>query len=108
VALEFQAAGCPVVTTDIRALPEINSDECGWVVPVPKNRLGEAIYTSPTSRVALAAAITDGLEGVVHGAFADRSSLARKGAAALARVQREHSSAEYGQRLAAIYSAALG
>jgi glycosyltransferase involved in cell wall biosynthesis len=34
--LEFQASGCPVVTTDIRALPEINDSECGWVLPVGK------------------------------------------------------------------------
>ena len=32
--LEFQASGCPVISTDIRALPEINNVNCGWVIPV--------------------------------------------------------------------------
>ena len=32
--LEFQASGCPVISTDIRALTEINNDTCGWVIPV--------------------------------------------------------------------------
>ncbi|MDI3521542.1 MAG: hypothetical protein PWR04_1530 [Anaerophaga sp.] len=33
--LEAQAAGCPCITTDIRALPEINNDEIGWVINLP-------------------------------------------------------------------------
>lgn len=28
--LELQASGCPVITTDHRAFPEINPAECGW------------------------------------------------------------------------------
>lgn len=35
--LEAQASGCPVITTNIRALPEINNDEIGWIIEVPKN-----------------------------------------------------------------------
>lgn len=34
--LEFQAHGCPVVTTDICALPEVNNNEVGWVISVGK------------------------------------------------------------------------
>lgn len=30
--LESQAAGCPCITTDIRALPEINNNEVGWII----------------------------------------------------------------------------
>lgn len=30
--LEAQAAGCPCITTDIRALPEINNDDIGWII----------------------------------------------------------------------------
>ena len=32
--LEFQASGCPVITTDVRALPEINNNTCGWIMPI--------------------------------------------------------------------------
>lgn len=42
--LEMQACGCPVVTTNIRACSEINSDDCGWFVPVKIDNIGgEAI-----------------------------------------------------------------
>ena len=30
--LEMQACGCPMVTTDRQALPEINNDQCGWLI----------------------------------------------------------------------------
>lgn len=33
--LEMQAAGCPVITTDLRAFPETNNDDCGWVCRLP-------------------------------------------------------------------------
>lgn len=35
--LEMQAAGCPVITTNVRAFPEINSEECGWICHLPVN-----------------------------------------------------------------------
>lgn len=35
--LEMQAAGCPVVTTNVRAFPEINNEECGWLCTLPVN-----------------------------------------------------------------------
>ncbi|URM14412.1 glycosyltransferase [Vibrio splendidus] len=48
--LEFQSTGCPVISTDIRALSEINSDSYGWIINVPKNELGEAIYNTELDR----------------------------------------------------------
>lgn len=32
--LELQASGCPVITTDIRAFPEINPSDCGWMTQI--------------------------------------------------------------------------
>jgi len=37
--LEAQACGKPVITTDIRALPEINPETAGWLIKVPKKRI---------------------------------------------------------------------
>src|SRR5262249_18051285 len=45
--LEAQACGCPVISTDIRALPEINNAECGWLIKVPKYDLGFAAIGDP-------------------------------------------------------------
>lgn len=34
--LEMQASGCPVVTTNINALKDINSDDRGWIIDLDK------------------------------------------------------------------------
>ena len=34
--LEMQACGCPVITSNIFALPEINNSEVGWVIDLDK------------------------------------------------------------------------
>ena len=34
--LEFQASGCPVITTDHRAFPEINPLDCGWMTQIER------------------------------------------------------------------------
>jgi len=60
--LEAQAAGCPVITTNVRALPEINNNHVGWLIRVPKDDLGEANYTTPEDRENLSQVIQDGLE----------------------------------------------
>ncbi len=43
VVLEMQAAGCPVVSTNVRALPEINNEGCGWICQMPVNQFGFCI-----------------------------------------------------------------
>lgn len=43
VVLEMQACGCPVVTTNIRAFPENNNEECGWICNLPVDELGYCI-----------------------------------------------------------------
>lgn len=107
VVLEFQAAGCPVITTDVRALPEINDPSRGWLIEVPKNHLGEALYTTPEQRSGLSSAIREGLERAVHEIFADRSLIASKGDAAIAYVAEHHSPRRYAEDMSAIYAAAV-
>jgi glycosyltransferase involved in cell wall biosynthesis len=105
--LEFQAAGCPVITTDVRALPETNGPDRGWLIEVPKNRLGEALYTSRRERTALSAAIRAGLARSVQELMIDRSVLVRKGEASIAHIARSHSVEGYSRRMWATYLEAL-
>lgn len=39
--LEFQAAGCPVITTNVRALPEINDKDMGWMIELETDQFNE-------------------------------------------------------------------
>lgn len=106
-ALEFQASGCPVISTNVRALPEINDASRGWIIQVPKNRLGEAIYTTEEQRSAVGTAIREGLATSVHEVFADRESIVRKAESAIAYVAQEHSVDAYAQKMRDVYSTAL-
>lgn len=106
--LEFQAHGCPVITTNVRALPEINNEAIGWVIEVPHNRFGEATYRNAAEAQALRASIREGLGRAIAEIMADRELIPVKGEAALRRLRADHSPEAYAQRLRQLYTAALG
>jgi glycosyltransferase involved in cell wall biosynthesis len=105
--LEAQASGCPVITTDVRALAEINNSRIGWLIRVPKDALGEAIYATPENRLELSQKIQAGLEEIIRGIVEDPSVIASKGQAALERIRTEHDPQDYAEKLRQIYQAAL-
>jgi glycosyltransferase involved in cell wall biosynthesis len=105
--LEMQAAGCPVITTNIRALPENNDNQKGWLIEVPKDPLGEAIYTTAEGRQAISAAIRLGLERVLHEIFANRSIIMAKAENAMQSIKVNHSVQSFAARMRKIYQEAL-
>ncbi|NSW54246.1 MAG: glycosyltransferase family 4 protein [Anaerolineae bacterium] len=106
--LEFQSCGCPVITSDVRALPEMNPPDAGWLIEVPKNPLGEALYTTAEGRERISHALTGGLERVLHEIAANPQLVRRKGAAALEHLRRQHDPARYASALRTVYENALG
>jgi glycosyltransferase involved in cell wall biosynthesis len=105
--LEAQASGCPVITTDVRALPEINNNRIGWLIRVPKDELGEALYATAEDRQKLSHEIQTGLENTIRGIVAEPGVIALKAQAALERIRTEHDPLAYTERLRQIYQAAL-
>lgn len=102
--LEFQACGRPVITTNVRAFPEINSDDRGWLIPVNKQEIGgEAYFRSDQDRAALSAAIKAGLINAFEDILANPQQIREKGARALAHILSHHNHREFGQSLAALY-----
>ena len=102
--LEFQACGRPVITTNVRAFPEINSDERGWLIPVKKQEIGgEAYFRSSQDRAALSAAIKAGLLNVFEDILANPQQIREKGARALAHILSHHNHKQFGQSLEALY-----
>lgn len=105
--LEFQPHGVPVITTNVRALPEMNNDQVGWLIDVRRDGLGEGLYVTSGQRDQLGAAIESGLEKIIHEIFADLGCLHLKGMASLERIEHEHHPADYARRMGGIYQRAL-
>jgi hypothetical protein len=60
------------------------------LIKVPKNALGEALYTTAEEREALSQSIRSDLAQIVRDIAADPVQIAVKGTAALERIRKEH------------------
>ncbi len=106
--LEFQSLGVPVVTTNIRAFPEINSNDCGWVVPLQLNDVGDAKATTREDSDENREVLRLGLHEVLQHILGAPHSIAEKGVRARERVRLSHDPSAYGASLSTIYRDALG
>jgi len=103
--LEAQACGCPTITTDIKAFPDINPDEVGWRIQIANE---ECDYRTKEGRHRISDHIEQGLYRILKEILNDRTMVREKGAGALDRIAEEHSPALHGERLRTIYREALG
>ncbi|KMQ68242.1 hypothetical protein ACM39_10395 [Chryseobacterium sp. FH2] len=104
--LEMQAAGVPVITTDIRALPEINNENCGWLIHLPQNRLKQALYFTNAQKDELKSMLKAELEKVLENIFANPGQLPEKSKKSLERIKENHDPVIFSEKLNAIYSKA--
>lgn len=101
--LEFQAAGCPVISTDVRALTEINNNDVGWIVPVRKNDLNEVILNSLNDKNKCRSDIVNGVFKVMLEIMINPEVIYKKGVLSLDRIQREHSIDSFNEDISIIY-----
>lgn len=90
--LEFQASGCPVITTDVRALPEINNNKCGWIIPIGE-KFGARIspLKSDVQRKAFSLELARNLQVIFNEILRGPRNLLRlKSQACIARIQAQH------------------
>lgn len=106
--LEAQAAACPVITTDLRALPEINGTDRGWIIPVEKDSRRNAILDTEAQRKKFSDRLTDELEAMMENIVANPSEITTKGTAALNYVREQHDPGKIATKLESIYDVILG
>lgn len=106
--LEMQAAGMPCITTNLRALPEINNASCGWLIEVPKNENEDALWTSADDRERYVLLVYDGLVRICTQVAEHPECLREKALASLKRIREEHSPERYAEQLMAVYQEAVG
>ena len=92
--LEMQAAGCPVVTTNIRAFPELNSNECGWICNIPIDQNG---ICSEHDMETLSNILKHELEKVFENIFQNPEQIRTKGKMALQRIVDMHDPIRYAE-----------
>lgn len=101
--LEFQAAGCPVITTDIRAIPEINSDIYGWIIKLNKNKYGELAISSQCEKTMISQKIVDDLVVIIENILKNPNMIEEKGILSLNRIREAHNPNDYSSKLEQIY-----
>lgn len=90
--LEMQAAGCPVVTTNIRAFPEINNEECGWMCRLPIDKLR---FCTEENAEIWSAILRDELRKCILDIFEHPKKIKEKGRRAMERIREKHNPHKY-------------
>jgi len=102
--LEAQAAGCPVITTDIRALSEINNNEAGWLIKTKK--MGSPQIT--TNRTKISELINIRLESIIKSIVENPNQIKQKGIQSINRIRECHNPYDKVSFLGNIYDEVAG
>jgi len=77
------------------------------VIEIPKNYLGEAIYTTSEDRTLISNAIRKGIEQAVHEIFSDKKIILEKSDNAIRNIEKNHSVQNYAGKMSELYHKAL-
>lgn len=99
--LEMQAAGVPVITSDIRAFTEINNEECGWIVNLPLDEDKCCINTDIDDlSILLKRQLTECITFVLE----HQELIGSKGRKAYKRIKKMHNPMTYAEKLQEVYN----
>ncbi|WP_312240699.1 glycosyltransferase [Pantoea sp.] len=101
--LEMQASGCPVITSNVRALPEINPASAGWLLEQPLDDDREFAVNSPEQRERVRHGLIEQLKSTLLAIVAHPGQLQEKGEGAIRRIREHHDPLSYRLRLNEIY-----
>lgn len=106
-ALEAMATACPVIATNVRALPEIISNERGWLIEVPKDDWGNAVLATETQRAEFSSQLRAKIYGILESILNENDQIQAKAASALKYIESHHSPEIAAQKTKVIYDQAL-
>lgn len=106
VVLEAQSTGLPVVTTSIRAFPEINNSECGWIIDIPQTDKGFADVFLNKYDV-ISNLISQGMLGILKNILDNPEQLLFKAKNSYQRIQNLHNPEKISLKLIGLYEQAL-
>lgn len=100
--LEMQSAGIPVVTTNIRALPETNKN--GWIVNLPLCYSGELGLKNREQKEEIRKYLTKELYDIFDNILDDKNSILEHSVLSRAYIKKNHSPADYTKQISEIYN----
>ncbi|MDF7658863.1 glycosyltransferase family 4 protein [Erwiniaceae bacterium L1_54_6] len=101
--LEMQACGCPVITTNVRALPEINPPASGWLIDYQLNDMYEFTVDSEPTKQRIRNTVVSQLKGYIADILHDPESISQRSAQAILRIRQQHDPQTFKKRLKEIY-----
>ena len=101
-ALEMQACGLPVISTNIRALPEINNK--GWQIIMPVNSCNEVDANSYEEKTALRNCMQKQMYDIIISILDHPNTIIGKGRDSFEYIKKYHSMNEYSNIIQNIYS----
>lgn len=106
VVLEAQANALPVITTSIRAFPEINNSDCGWLIDVPQTKKGFSdIYLNGYEYIS--EIIEHKLKQIIEEVLNNPSLLSNKSKKSYERVKKDHDIVSFSEKIKKVYENAL-
>lgn len=106
-ALEAQACGCPVVTTNGGALAEINNEQVGWLIEVPLVEDNRSVPRTKEAKRIFSEKVEASLELIFIECCENREIIVSKGSRSLDRIREEHDPLEATQQIERIYDEAM-
>ncbi len=101
--LEMQSRGCPVVTTQVRSLPEINPLEVGWQIEHPTNDWGEWLEIPKERESQVSQKLAGDLHVKIKEILSNPQAMEAKGRAAVERIKLQHSPEKHAAILSDLY-----
>ncbi|MFI5203098.1 MAG: glycosyltransferase [Flavobacteriales bacterium] len=105
--LEGQACGCPVLSTDIVALPEINNDQCGWMIQVPEKVNGRPDLSGKAVIKQFSEFLENELYHKIKAIAENASEIKTKSAASISRINLQHNPVANAKMLQNVYLSIL-
>lgn len=101
--IESQACGTPVITTNIRALSEINKEDIGWLIDVPVNRLNHPLHNTSEQIERFHNILQHGLYEKIEWVLTHRNEVKEKSILCIDKIKKCHNPHEYNKTLERIY-----
>jgi len=102
--LECQACGCPVISTSLRALKEINDENVGWLINVPVNKLGNPIHNTKDEIQIFKDKLELGLDRCIYHVLTNREEIQAKAEKCIEKISYNNDPEYYSEELQKVYS----